>query len=167
MARAADGQRAAFDILHFPAFARYSELMRQQLAPTGISLRIRQMDPAAFAQVVFTQRDFDLALISYCNGADPEIGVRRMYHSSAVGNVPFSNAAAFRDTEVDRLFDTASATNSQAARGEAYRAAQRRIAAQLPYWWLVETDFTAVWHNDLADFTPWSGQFAETAWRLR
>ena len=167
MVRGADGQRATLDIVHFPAFSRYSELLRQQLAPTGISLRVRQMDPAAFAQVVFAQRDFDLALISYCNGADPEIGVRRMYHSSAIGNVPFSNAAAFRDAEVDRLFDAASATGNQAARGEAYRAAQRRIVAQLPYWWLVETDFTAAWHSDLADFAPWSGQFAELAWRRR
>ena len=163
--RGPDGVRATFDILHFPAFARYSELMRQHLAAVGIALRVRTMDPAAFAQTVFAQRDFDLALISYCNGVDPEIGVRRMFHSSAIGNVPFSNAAAFRDAEVDRLFDVAGSTVDQAARGEAYRAAQRRIAVQLPYWWLVETDFTAAWRSDLADFEPWSGQFAETAWR--
>lgn len=167
LARGADGLRATFDIVQFPAFARYSELLRQHLAAVGIALRVRSMDPAAFAQIVFAQRDFDLALISYCNGADPEIGVRRMYHSSAVGNVPFSNAAAFRDAEVDRLFDVAGATVDQAARSEAYRAAQRRIVAQLPYWWLVETDFTAAWRDDLADFAPWSGQFAETAWRRR
>lgn len=167
LTRGADGVRATFDILHFPAFARYSELMRQQLAAVGIGLRVRMMDPAAFVQAVFTQRDFDLALISYCNGVDPEIGVRRMYHSSAIGNVPFSNAAAFRDAEVDRLFDTAGATVDQAARGQAYRAAQRRIVEQLPYWWLVETDFTSAWRSDLADFAPWSSQFAESAWRRR
>jgi peptide/nickel transport system substrate-binding protein len=167
LARGQDGMRATFDILHFPAFTRYSELMRQQLAAVGIALRVRSTDPAAFGQVVFAQRDFDLALISYCNGVDPEIGVRRMYHSSAIGNVPFSNAAAFRDAEVDRLFDAAGSRLDQKARGEAYRAAQRRIAAQLPYWWLVETDFTAAWRNDFADFAPWSGQFAESAWRRR
>jgi peptide/nickel transport system substrate-binding protein len=167
LARGADGVRATLDMLHFPVFARYSELMRQQLAAVGIALRVRTMDPAAFAQAVFTQRDFDLALISYCNGADPEIGVRRMVHSSAVGPVPFSNAAAFRDAEIDRLFDLGGSATEQAARGEAYRAAQRRLAELLPYWWLVETDFTAAWRNDFADFAPWSGQFAETAWRRR
>ncbi len=167
LARGADGQRASFDLLHFPAFARYSELLRQQLAAVGIALRVRLLDPAAFVPAVFTQRDFDLALISYCNGTDPEIGVRRMVHSSSIGAVPFSNAAAFRDAEVDRLFDVAGATVDAAARGEAYRAAQRRIVAQLPYWWLVETDFTAAWRDDLADFAPWSSQFAETAWRRR
>ena len=167
LARGADGVRATLDLLHFPAFARYSELLRQQLAAVGLALRVRLLDPAAFVPAVFTQRDFDLALISYCHGADPEIGVRRMVHSSAIGPVPFSNAAAFRDAEVDRLFDVAGATLDVAARGEAYRAAQRRIVAQLPYWWLIETDFTAAWRDELSDFAPWSSQFAETAWRRR
>lgn len=167
LARGSDGLRATFDVLHFPAFARYTDLMREQLTAVGIGLRVRLLDPAAFVPAVFTQRDFDLALISYCNGTDPEIGVRRMVHSSAIGPVPFSNAAAFRDAEVDRLFDQAGATNDVAARGEAYRAAQRRLATLLPYWWLVETDFSAAWRSELADFAPWSSQFAETAWRRR
>ncbi|MFO1294651.1 MAG: ABC transporter substrate-binding protein [Rubrivivax sp.] len=167
LARGSDGLRATFDVLHFPAFARYTELMREQLAAVGIGLRVRLLDPAAFVPAVFTQRDFDLALISYCNGTDPEIGVRRMVHSGAIGPVPFSNAAALRDAEVDRLFDQAGATNDVAARGQAYRAAQRRLATLLPYWWLVETDFSAAWRNELADFAPWSSQFAETAWRRR
>ena len=167
LARGADGTRATFDLLHFPAFARYAELLRQQLAPAGIVLRSRPLDAAAFVPAVFTQRDFDLALISYCQGADPEIGVRRMVHSSAVGPVPFSNAAGFRDAEVDRLFDQAGSTVDPAVRAEAYRSAQRRLAAQLPYAWLVETDFSAAWRDDLADFAPWSAQFAESAWRRR
>lgn len=163
--RGADGLRATLDILHFPAFARWSEIMRQQLAPLGLALRVRMMDPAAFAQAVFTRRDFDLALISYCNGTDPEIGVRRMVHSSAIGNVPFSNASAYRSAEVDALFDQAAATQDKAARGAAYRAAQAILARDLPYWWLVETDFSAAWRENFADFAPWSGQVAERAWR--
>lgn len=163
--RGADGVRATLDILHFPAFARWSEIMRQQLAPLGIALRVRMMDPAAFAQAVFTRRDFDLALISYCNGTDPEIGVRRMVHSSAVGNVPFSNAAGYRNAEVDRLFDRAASLQDDATRGEPYRAAQAILARDLPYWWLVETDFTAAWRASFADFAPWTGQVAERAHR--
>ena len=167
MARGTDGVRVTLDSVHFPAFARWSEILRQQLAPLGIALRPRMMDPAALAQTVFTRRDFDLTLISYCNGTDPEIGVRRMVHSSAIGNVPFSNAAGYRNAEVDALFDRAASLQDDAPRGEAYRAAQAILARDLPYWWLVETDFTAAWRDDLADFAPWSGQVAERAWRRR
>lgn len=165
--RGADGTRATLDILLFPAFARWAETMRQDLAPLGIALRVRTMDPAAFAQAVFTRRDFDLALISYCNGSDPEIGVRRMVHASSVGNVPFSNAAGYRNAEVDKLFDRAASLQDEAERGATYRAAQTILARDLPYWWLVETDFTAAWRDDLFDFAPWTGQVAERAWRRR
>lgn len=165
LARGPDGVRVTLDLLHFPAFARWSEVMRQQLAPLGIALRVRMMDPPALAQAVFTRREFDLALISYCNGSDPEIGVRRMVHSSAVGNVPFSNAAGYRNAEVDRQFDLAASIQDESARGAAYRAAQAILARDLPYWWLVETDFTAGWRDSFADFAPWSGQLAERAWR--
>ncbi|MFZ5782662.1 MAG: ABC transporter substrate-binding protein [Pseudomonadota bacterium] len=167
LARGQSGERVMLDLLLFPAFARYGELMRQQLAAVGIALRLRPLDPAAFATAVFTQRDFDIALVSYCNGVDPEIGVRRMYHSSAVGNVPFSNAAAYSNPEVDRLFDRAGSMTEAAARGEAYRALQKIVATELPYWWLVETDFTSAWRESFSDFAPWSGQFAERARRLR
>ncbi|BDG74296.1 ABC transporter substrate-binding protein [Roseomonas fluvialis] len=167
LVRGADGVRVSLDIVHFPAFARWSEILRQQLAPLGVALRPRMMDPAALSQAVFTRRDFDLTLISYCNGTDPEIGVRRMVHSAAVGNVPFSNAAGYRNAEVDALFDRAASLQDDAARGEAYRAAQAVLARDLPYWWLVETDFTAAWRDDFADFAPWSGQVAERAWRRR
>lgn len=167
LARTAGGERASFDLLMFPAFARYAELLRQQLAEIGIGLRFKPLDPAAFATAVFTQRDFDLALISYCNGVDPEIGVRRMYDSRAIGNVPFSNAAAYSNPEVDRLFDAAGSSVDPARRGEAYRAAQRLIAADLPYWGLVETDFTSAWRDSFRSFAPWTGQFAERAERVR
>lgn len=165
--RGQDGVRLTLDIVHFPAFARWSELMRAQLAPLGIVLRPRMMDPAALSETVFARRDFDLTLISYCQGTDPEIGVRRMVHSSAIGNVPFSNAAGYRSHAVDALFDRAASLLSEAERGDAYRAAQAILARDLPYWWLVETSFLAAWRDTFVGFAPWSGQVAEKAHRLR
>ncbi|ROP81125.1 peptide/nickel transport system substrate-binding protein [Stella humosa] len=156
-----DGVRATLGIVHFPQFARYSDLMREQLAPLGIRLAARSVDPAALAQTVFTRRDFDLALISYCNGVDPEIGVRRMYDSAAIGNVPFSNAAGYRNGTVDELFRAAAAATDLGERGRAYRAIQQEVARDLPYWWLVETDFVSAHRNAFTGFAPWSGQFAE------
>jgi peptide/nickel transport system substrate-binding protein len=165
--RGPDGVRFSLDIYHYNTFSRYSDLMRQQLAAVGIALRPRVMDPPTLVQSVFTDRNFDLALISYCNGQDPEIGIRRMYHSSAVGKVPFSNASGFRDGEVDRLFDIAAGTTDEAVRRDAYHAAQRIIVATLPYFWLVEADSTLAWRDELAGFRPWTGHFAEAAWRRR
>lgn len=165
--RGANGERFAIDMFMYATFTRHAELMRQQLAQAGIALRVRFVDAAGMGETVFARRDFDSTLISYCNGLDPEIGVRRMYDSANIGRVPFSNAAGYRNAEVDRLFAEAGATLDEARRGELYRAIQRILARELPYWWLVEATLTTAWRDTFQGFAPWSGQFAETARRLR
>jgi len=52
--------RVTLDIVQFPAFARWSEMLRQQRAPLGLALRTRPMHPDALGQTVFAQRDSDL-----------------------------------------------------------------------------------------------------------
>lgn len=159
------GERLSLDIVQFASFGRYADLLRQQFAAVGIQLRPRLLDPAAMSDAVFTKRDFDLTLVSYCNGNDPEIGVRRMYVSSNIGNIPFSNAAAYRNAQVDGLFAEAAGSIDRSKRADAYRKIQQIVSRDLPYVWLVETDFTAAWRKDLTGFAPWSGQFAEQARR--
>ncbi|WP_270933695.1 ABC transporter substrate-binding protein [Falsiroseomonas oryzae] len=165
--RGANGERFSIDMFLYATFTRYAELMRQQLAQVGIGLRARFVDAAGLGEAVFARRYFDTTLVSYCNGLDPAIGVRRMYDSTNIGSVPFSNAAAFRNAEVDRHFAAAGATMDEAVRGEHYRAAQRILAAELPYWWLVEANLTTAWRDAFRGFAPWSGSFAEGAQRLR
>lgn len=155
--------RFKIDIVHFPQFGRYAEAMKQDLAEVGVQLAIRGLERGAMIDAVFTKRDFDLTLISYCNGLDPEIGVRRMYVSTNIGNVPFSNAAAYRNVEVDQLFEAASAAPALAERGAHYRRIQEIVVRELPYWWLVETDFTLAHRVAFEGFAGWRGQFAEEA----
>jgi peptide/nickel transport system substrate-binding protein len=158
-----NGVRLSLDILHFPTFNKYSEVMRPQLARAGIRLNVRPHDRAAFVEAVFAKRDFDLNIISYCNGADPEIGVRRMYMSTNIGNIAFSNAAAYRNARVDALFAAAGATADIDTRRQAYREIQGIVAEELPYWWLVETVGTVAFRAGVTGLAPWTGQFAERA----
>jgi peptide/nickel transport system substrate-binding protein len=160
----ADGTRLALDIVHFPTFNRTSEVVRLNLAKVGIKLTQKPLDRAAFVDAVFAQRAFDLNIISYCNGADPDSGVRRMYVSNNIGNVPFSNAAAYRNAEVDRLFALAAETANYDQRARHYAAVQKIVADELPYWWLSETAVTTAWRAKFDGWQPWSGQFAERAW---
>ncbi len=160
----ADGTRFSFDIVHFPAFNKYGEVMKQNLAEIGVNLEIRPLDREATVDTVYNQRDFDTSLISYCNGLDPDIGVRRMYVSDNIGNIPFSNGAAYRSDRVDDLFASAGATADPTERAAMYREMQEIVARELPYWWLVETRSVTAFSNTLHDFAPWTGQFAERAW---
>jgi peptide/nickel transport system substrate-binding protein len=163
----ADGTRLAIDLVHFPAFAKYGELLRQQLAAVGIEVAQGPLEPAVFAPAVFKDRSFDTNLISYCNGPDPEIGVRRMYHSSQIGPAPFTNAAGYRSERVDALFDQASRSVDLARRTELYRQIQEILVQDLPYVWLVETPATRIWTARCAGLRAWTGLFAETAFCKR
>jgi peptide/nickel transport system substrate-binding protein len=167
VAGVADGTRLAFDFLHFPAFAKYGELMRQHLAAVGIEVTQRPLEPAVFAPTVFKDRSFDTNVISYCNGPDPEIGVRRMYHSSQIGPAPFTNAAAYRNDRVDTLFDQAARTVERDRRTPSYRQIQEIVVQELPYVWLVETPTTRAWSARCGGFRAWTGLFAEAAFCKR
>lgn len=145
-----------------PGQTTYGELLRAQLRALGVDLRVQGLEPAVFAQTVFTAREFDTAIISYCNGTDPEIGVRRQYVSASIGPVPFSNAAAYRNPAIDSLFDQASAELNVDARRKLYHHIQEIAVRDQPYVWLVETLNTRAYNVRCHGF-GFSPHFAATA----
>ncbi len=131
LAKGDNGMRLTLDMVHFPTFNKYAELMKQDLAAVGIDLVSRPLDREATIDAIFKQRDFDTNLISYCNGVDPEIGIKRMYVSTNIGPIPFSNASAYRNDEVDRLFAEAGTVQGEDVRGELYKKAEAILAQDL------------------------------------
>ncbi|MDP9021418.1 MAG: ABC transporter substrate-binding protein [Actinomycetota bacterium] len=158
-----DGTPLRIDFLAFPTFARYGELVREQLGAVGIDVQLRPLEPPVFADTVFKQDDFDTNVISYCNGPDPEIGVRRMYDSAQIGDVPFTNAAHYRNAEVDRLFEEAVRAIDRDERSDLYRQIQEIVVQDLPYMWLVDSRSTRAWRAECGGFRPWTGHFAKEA----
>ena len=157
-----DDTPLAFGFTHFPTFGQYGQLLRAQLAEVGAEVELVPLEPAAFGDTVFTSRDFDTNIISYCNGVDPEIGVKRMYTTDNIGPVPFSNSSAYRSPDVDRLFDQARTTVDDGERAQIYRELQEQLVEDLPYLWIVETVGTRVYDSACEGFGP-AGHFAEGA----
>ena len=160
----ADGTRFTVNLLHFPSFSKYGEVIKQNLAEVGVEVDLVPLDRSAFLPRVFDERDFDTNVISYCNNTDPSIGVARMYVSGNIGNIPFSNGAAYVNPTIDELFATAAQQSTTEARGETYAEIQRILTSELPYWWLTETKFTPGSSAGVQGLKPWSGQVAEEAW---
>lgn len=158
----ADGTRFVIGFKGMPTQMVYGDLLRAQLRGIGIDLRLEPLEPAVFAQAVFTARDFDTAIAAYCNGTDPEIGVRRQYASSNIAPVPFSNMAAYRSTVMDSLFDLAGAALAVDERRRLYRQIQELAIRDQPYIWLVETIDTRA-HSVRCHGFRTSGHFAARA----
>ena len=94
-------------IMYDTSFAKLAEVLRDQVASVGIDLQLRLMDRNAWIDAVYKHWDFDLAFTHFENGADPDIGVKRVYVSSNIVPIPFSNAAGYHNPRIDELFDMA------------------------------------------------------------
>ena len=157
-----DGTPFTIGFKGMPSQIVYGDLLRAQLHAVGIDFRPEPLEQAVFAASVFTARDFDTAIGAYCNGTDPEIGVRRMYVTSSIAPVPFSNMAGYRSAEMDRLFDRAGASIALPERRRLYREIQALAVRDQPYVWLVETSNLRAHSARCTGFSG-SSHFAATA----
>jgi len=162
--RGADGVRFKSTFVHATSYARYGELMKQQLANVGIEINLLPLEVNAANDQNYIKKDFDLGFASYCNGPDPEIGVRRMYVSNNIGPILFSNGAGYKNDRMDQLWNQAASAITRADRGKAYVEIQDIAARDLPYLPIVETLGYRAWRNSLHDLHYWSGELAEAAW---
>ncbi|MEJ7846450.1 MAG: ABC transporter substrate-binding protein, partial [Acidimicrobiales bacterium] len=99
--RTRDGQPLVLDMFHFAGTeANLATKMSQDAALVGIELRLQQVDGAG-KNALYGEREFDTMVVSNCQGTDPEIGVRRFYHTTAITGAPFTNGAGYSNAEVD------------------------------------------------------------------
>jgi len=117
----------------------YGEVLRNQLKDVGITVTVKTEDNPTFSGAVFTRREFDTAVASYCNGDDPEIGVRRQYDSKQIGATAFSNGAGYSNPEIDALLDRGAREVDPAKRTPIYRQLQEIAVRDLPYMWMTES----------------------------
>jgi peptide/nickel transport system substrate-binding protein len=162
--RGADGMRFTSTFVHATSYAKYGELMKQQLADVGININLMPLEVNAANEQNYIKKDFDLGFASYCNGPDPEIGVRRMYVSNNIGPILFSNGAGYRNPQVDALFDEAVSAVDRTARAKAYGQFQQIVARDLPYLPIVETLGYRAWRSSIHDLHIWSGELTDAAW---
>jgi len=157
-----NGERFAITFTHANQHQRLAQVLREQLKAVGIRLELQTLDFNAQVSQVFVKKAFDLGLASYCNGADPDIGVRRVYVSSNIGPYPFSNGAGYRNARVDQLFDEGAQLTDRAARRRSYVEIQRLLAEDVPYFWLIDSEGLRAYRTAFTGFRLWTGAFVET-----
>ncbi len=161
--RTRNGQPLSLDMFHFAGNeGALATKMSQDLALVGVQVKQQQVDGAG-KNSLYSGRAFDTMIVSNCQATDPEIGVRRFYHSTAISGAPFTNGAGYRNPQVDALFDEAARELEAEKRGVAYEKAQKQIAADLPYLWLLETVSVRAKPSACRDVRAYSGHFLEAA----
>ncbi|HET9494468.1 MAG TPA: ABC transporter substrate-binding protein [Chloroflexia bacterium] len=159
--RGSDGNRFTIVFTHAPAFARLGEVIREQLRQVGINFQLESMDVNAANEKVFIRKDFDMGVASYCNGTDPEIGVRRVYVSNNIGPILFSNGAGYKNTRVDQIFNEAAASTDREERARLYAEFQRIVVDDVPYFWIVDSEGFRAHRAEFSGFRYSVGPFIE------
>jgi peptide/nickel transport system substrate-binding protein len=165
--RTTTGLRLALTFTHPTTSSRLGQALRDHWKQVGIDLRLEALDFNASVDKTFVRKDFDLGFASFCNGADPEIGVRRVYASNNIGPIPFSNGAGYRSAAADDLFQQAATTLDRPARARLYAQLQRLLVDDLPYFWIIDSDGARAHRRRFSGFRLWSGAFAETVTEAR
>lgn len=147
----ADGVRLKLRIDWLPfgeTVLRTAEYIRQSLKRVGIELEIRNQDLARFYQRVYTERDFDLSIVSMSSLGDPQIGVERLYWSQTIlPGVPFSNGSGYSSPAMDGLIQAAHEESDPTRRAEYYKKFQRLAMSDLPAVPLLELRFSTVYSD--------------------
>lgn len=166
-ARGPDGTRLTVTFTHAASYAKLGQALREQLKAIGINLQLETLDVNAANDKVFIKKDFDLGVASYCNGSDPEVGVRRMYVSSNIGQILFSNGAGYKNPKVDQLFDQGAVQTDRAERAKTYAQLQQILTDDVPYFWIVDSQGYRAYRSIYKGFRTSGGNILETAWTTK
>ena len=163
-----DGVRLRLSLVYDASWNRVADLIADQLRDVGITLDRRVMERNAWIDLVYAKKQFDLAFTSFENGPDPDIGVKRVFVSSNIAPVPFSNAAGYRSARVDELFALAAKETDQAKRAALYAEMQDIVVRESPYFFLTETGGAVAFRADFVGLHSWSSKstlvFADSTW---
>jgi peptide/nickel transport system substrate-binding protein len=107
--------------------------------------------------------------LQFVGVTDPDI-LRLVYHSQQVPPTGL-NRVRYKNPDVDRLIEEASAASDEEQRRELYRQTQRRIAEDVPYvalWYktnvaIFQPDIHGVTLSPIADFTFLRGVYRQPA----
>jgi peptide/nickel transport system substrate-binding protein len=132
--------------------------IQHDLARVGIAVDVRSSEFQTLSADVL-RGNFHLYTLQFVGVTDPDI-LRLVYHSQQVPPTGL-NRVRYRNPDVDRLIEEASAAPDEGDRRQLYAQAQRRIAADVPYvslWYktnvaIFQPDIHGVSLSPIADFT--------------
>ncbi|MCL1849717.1 MAG: ABC transporter substrate-binding protein [Clostridiales bacterium] len=132
------------------------EIVKFYLEEIGVMVDYAPVERGVMLDRVYVNRNFDMQIHAFSTGADPAIDVARLYISSNIRPVTFSNGAGYANPAVDALFEKGENTSIPEERAVYYREIQRILCEDLPVLWLVESGLVGVYDTRFENIHAWS-----------
>ncbi len=169
--RGADGTRFSLTLDWIPggpAVKNICEYLREQFKKAGIAITLRASPDFPSWSSKIAAWDFDITYDSVGAYPDPVIGIERMYISSNIKKMVWTNTMGYSNAEVDRLFAGAQRERDFEKRKKLYQRAQEILVAELPIIWLVEVEYHSEYNRNYAGWptdiwgmlNPWDSVYA-------
>jgi peptide/nickel transport system substrate-binding protein len=133
--------------------------VQQDLARVGVAVQVRSQEFATL-QTDMIRGNFQMYTAQFVGVTDPDM-LRLVFHSTKIPSAGGFNRVRYRNPDVDRLIDAASAATADADRKRLYGEVQQAVARDVPYiplWYkkniaVFQPDIHGVRLSPIADFT--------------
>ncbi|WP_181170721.1 ABC transporter substrate-binding protein [Mesorhizobium sp. B2-6-2] len=130
-------------------YDRLAEYVREAWKGIGVETDLQTTDLGTCYDRL-SNWNFDAAVFTLGQLADPGIGSRSYYHSSNIKKgSPFSNVVGYSNPDVDKWYDEAAVEMDPAKRGKLYADIQRELVADAPMIWLLDLDRLTIYHKSV------------------
>lgn len=129
-----------------PDAVQIAQVLKEQLAPAGLTAEIEQVD---FATFLSRWRGSQFDTFVSLNGGAPDPDAHLYRHVYSTGS---TNVFKFKDAGIDQLLDQGRVTTDPAKRRDIYRRVQFAIADQVPFLFLAYADLFAVAREQVNGF---------------
>ncbi|MBU2646037.1 ABC transporter substrate-binding protein [bacterium] len=151
--RGADGMRFPLTLTYMPGdpinMKMVAEYLKPQLKKIGINITLKA--PADFMNwfMNIAKWEHDMTMINLFGWGDPVIGVQRMFMSTNIKNLVWTNTSGYANPEVDKVLNEAAVEVDFNKRKALYATFQKIVADDLPLYFIQETIYHTVTHKDL------------------
>jgi len=111
----------------YPDEVKMAELMQQDLAKIGISLKIEQLEWSNWIKQVVTDGDYQMEIVLISGGSDPDDFFYQWHHTGEVFNL-----WRYSDPAMDKLLEEGRAGSDQAKRKATYAQIQEKLLTDVP-----------------------------------
>lgn len=139
-----DGFKSTVLVSSFPLEQPYGIILQSQLAEIGVQLEIIEMELGEFLTKIFTDKDFDMTMLSDAASPDPSTFMNA-YLMSTGG----ANGGSYNNPELDALLVAASSTFDETVRAENYRKVFELLVEEAPLPIILQYSLPIAWRDPL------------------
>lgn len=161
--RKSDGMRFPLTLTYMPGDPLNQKMLAEYLKPQlkKIGIEINLKAPADFMSwfTDIAKWDHDMTMSNYFGWGDPTIGVHRMFMSTNIKHLVWTNTAGYDNEKLDKILNAAATEMDFDTRKAQYDEFQRIITDDLPLFFTHETLYHSVYSKDLLGTKPsvWGG----------